>query len=276
VSVSHDETVTNDRYRGGLLSRGGQVQTLAGLFRLLLGTVVMALGVIVWTGITLVLLPSRVARIKACNYFGKTVCRSMVWLSGCAVTVRGREHLNASRPAIYAANHTSILDAFLGATIAPVGTVGIAKKEVVWYPFFGQLYLLSGHLRIDRGRTTRAKASLAKLGALVRSRGLSIFIWPEGTRSQDGRLLPLKKGLAHMAIQTGLPVVPIVVTGGHRAWEKRSLRLIPVPIEIDVLPPIDTSNWDIDHLDEHLEEVARRFRDALPADQRPQVKAEAA
>lgn len=245
------------------------MQTLIGTSRLLVGAVVMALGVVLWTGLILVLLPSRVSRIKACNYFGKSVCRSMVWLSGCTVTVRGLKHLDRSRPAIYAANHTSILDAFLGAYLAPVGTVGIAKKEVIWYPFFGQLYLLSGHLRIDRGRTNRAKASLARLGALVRSRGLSIFIWPEGTRSPDGRLLPLKKGLAHMAIQTGLPIVPLVITGGHRAWEKHSLRLVPVPIAIDVLPPIDTSGWDIDHIEQQIEEVAQRFREILPPDQQP-------
>lgn len=252
------------------------METLRTWFIFAVGLTAMALGVLLWTVITVVLLPSRIARIKACNWFGKTVCAAMVKLSGCPVTVTGTEHLNGRRPAIYVSNHTSIMDIFLASSLSPVGTVGVAKKEVVWYPFFGQLYLLSGHLRIDRGRSAQAKETLARMGDMVREKGLSIFLWPEGTRSRDGRLLPLKKGLVYLAVQTGLPVVPIVVAGAHRSWSKGSLKLERVPIQVTVRPPIDTSGWSPDTAEEHLEEVAAVFRDVLPADQQPSESARAA
>lgn len=241
---------------------------VVGWLRIAVGVLVMALGVAVWVLITVPLLPWRILRIKACNWFGKTVCRAMVMLSGSPVTVEGEEHLNGDRPAIYVSNHTSILDLFLCAWLSPVGTVGIAKKEVVWYPFFGWLYLLSGHLRIDRSNSERAIASMKSLGGLVRKHGLSVFIWPEGTRSRDGHLKPFKKGVAHLAMQTGLPVVPLVVSGIQNVWPARSFRVRVHPIHVRVLPAIDTSGWTEDTLDEVVQSLHDTFDAALPADQR--------
>ena len=237
--------------------------------RIAIGLVIMALGVAVFIVAALLLLPWRRLRIRLGNVFGKTICRTMVWLSGCPLTLRGTEHLDPSRPAIYVSNHTSVLDIFIGSWLAPWGTVGIAKKEIVWYPFFGQLYLLSGHLRLDRGKRDRAVASLGSLSDLVCRHGLSIFMWPEGTRSRDGRLLPLKKGIAHLALQTGLPIVPIVVAGAHRAWEKRTLRVRAVPIDVTVLPAMSTAHWTAEDIDKNLAELHARFAEALPEEQRP-------
>lgn len=248
---------------------GMTVQTLSSLLRLAVGLTAMAIGATLAAVAMLLCLPWRVARVRVGNYFGKTVCRLMVFLSGCPLTVCGREHLDRHRPAIYVSNHTSIMDIFIAAWLSPIGTVGVAKKEVVYYPFFGQLYLLSGHLRIDRDNSTSARASLAKLGETVRKRRLSIFLWPEGTRSRDGHLLPFRKGLVYLAAQTGLPVVPFVVKGAQRAWVKHSLLMRRVPIEIEVLPPIDTSEWSVEHTNEAIEQVHARFRDVLPDDQQP-------
>ncbi len=249
------------------------MQTLSTLLRMAVGLVVMAAGSAVAALAMLLLLPSRIGRVKVGNYFGKTVSRSMVWLSGCPTTVRGAAHLDAARPAIYVSNHTSIMDIFLASWLSPVGTVGVAKREVAYYPIFGQLYLLSGHLRIDRGDSAKAKSSLAELGRIVADNGLSIFLWPEGTRSRDGRLLPFKKGLVHLAIQTGLPIVPMVVRGAHRAWEKGSLRMARVPIEVVVLPAVDTRDWSLEHADAQLEQIHALFRAQLDAEQQPNAAA---
>lgn len=246
------------------------------LLKLAVGFVIMAVGGTVFLLICLVLLPFRVLRIKACNVFGKTVGRAIMWVSGCPLTWKGAEHLDASRPAIYISNHTSAMDVFMAMWLSPMGTVGIAKKEVVYYPFLGQLYLLSGHLRIDRSSPRKAVTSMKELAGYVRDNGLSIFIWPEGTRSKSGRLKrPFKKGVGHLALQTGLPIVPVVVKGAHRSWEKGNLKLAPVPIEIEVLPPVDTSGWNRRKLGEHLAEIEAMFVAALPEDQRPE-QAEAA
>ncbi|TNE84226.1 MAG: 1-acyl-sn-glycerol-3-phosphate acyltransferase [Deltaproteobacteria bacterium] len=244
--------------------------------KLFVGFIFMAVGGTFFLLVCLLLLPWRVARIKACNVFGKTVGRSIMWVSGCELTWKGTEHLDASRPAIYISNHTSAMDVFMAMWLSPMGTVGIAKKEVVYYPFLGQLYLLSGHLRIDRSSPRKAVTSMKELATYVRDSGLSIFIWPEGTRSRSGRLKrPFKKGVGHLALQTGLPIVPVVVKGAHRSWEKGKLKLRGVPIEIEVLPPVDTTDWNKRQLTERLAEIEQMFADALPEDQRPEV-AEAA
>ena len=228
------------------------------------GFAALAAGGVVQGSILLALLPSRPSRIRACNYFGKVMGRLFVRLSGAPLTIEGEKHLDRNRPAIYASNHTSIVDIFLAIWLSPVGTVGVAKKEVVLYPIFGQLYLLSGHLMIDRGRSSRAISSMRKLGKYVRKHKLSIFLWPEGTRSRSGRLLPFKKGVVHLAIQTGLPVVPIVVRGTHKSWSKGSLTVNPAPILVRVLPPVSTEHWTETNIEQALDELRARFIENLP------------
>jgi lysophosphatidate acyltransferase len=168
-------------------------------------------------------------------------------------------------------NHTSIVDLFITLRLMPGSTVGIVKKEVILYPFFGQMYLLTGHLRVDRGKRAAAVASMKKLSELVRKHKLSIIMSPEGTRSRDGRLLPFKKGLIHMALQTGLPVVPMVIHGAHQAWRSDSLAVRSSNIFIDVLPAVDTSHWSADDTDAAVEEIHAIFRANLPPEQRPLI-----
>lgn len=236
---------------------------------MVVGTVVMALAVAVQIAILLVLLPSRVLRARSCNYFGKVVGPLMMWLSRGPVTWSGTENLREDRPAIYISNHTSIVDIFLAIWLSPIGTVGVAKKQVIYYPFFGQMYWLSGHLRIDRGDSKGAVESLQELARITKENGLSIYIWPEGTRSRDGRLLPFKKGIVHLALQTGLPIVPVVIHNGHKVWEKNTLVIGKAPLHIDILPPVDTSDWSLDTIEEHLALLQARYTAVLSPDQQP-------
>lgn len=236
------------------------------------GLLVVALGALLQVAILLVLLPSRSARIRSCIVFERLIGNACTWLTGCRLTVTGREHLNPRRPAIYVVNHTSLIDLFIALKLLPYGTVGVAKKEVVRYPFFGQMYLLSGHLRLDRGRHEAAVRKMRALGEHVRQKKLSIAFSPEGTRSRDGRLLPFKKGLVHLALQTGLPVVPVVIKGAHLIWRKNSLAVAGGPVHVEVHPAVDTSHWSLDQIDCALEEIHAVFRRSLPPDQQPAVR----
>jgi 1-acyl-sn-glycerol-3-phosphate acyltransferase len=242
---------------------------LSSIAKLALGGAVLGVSGVVQGSVLLALLPSRNARIRACNHYGHVIGRFYMHLAGCPLSIEGREHLDPNRPAIYVSNHSSVLDIFLAIWLSPVGTVGIAKKEVARIPVFGQLYALSGHLLIDRGDSEKAVARLRQLATYVRENRLSIFLWPEGTRSRSGRLLPLKKGVAHLAIQTGLPVVPIVVEGAHLCWTKETLTVRPHPVGVRVLPPVDTSAWTLDNVDEALTSLHRLFADHLPDHQKP-------
>jgi lysophosphatidate acyltransferase len=242
---------------------------LPSLLRVAVGSTLMAISVVFYLVVVLVLLPSRNLRIRAGNVWARLMGRTLFALSSSPLTIVGAEHLRADRPAIYVANHTSALDALLAMFLSPVGTVGVAKREIAYIPFFGQLYLLSGHVLIDRGHNPQAVATMTAAAALVRRHRLSLFMWPEGTRARDGRLQPLKKGLVHLARETGLPVVPIVVSGAHLVWRKNELRVDPHPVRVEVLAPLSTAHWGEIDLEQALEEVHRAFREHLPPDQRP-------
>lgn len=248
------------------------MNTLSSAFRVAVGLVYMAVAVAVFFTLCLLLLPWRRARIRVCNVFGHVTGPVILWLAGARVKGADRERMRAAFPAIYVSNHTSALDIFLGIWLAPVGTVGVAKKEVIWYPFFGQLYLLSGHLRLDRQNRSSAVEAMRRTAEDVRKYNLGIWMWPEGTRSRDGRLLPFKKGFAHLALATGLPIVPVVVTGAHRGWRKGSLALHKTDVTVRVLDTISTTNWSAESIDRHIEEVHQVFERALPADQLPALK----
>lgn len=246
------------------------------LLRLTVGLVYMAIAVAVFMLVCLLVAPWRGLRIRACNVFGHITGRFCLWLASAELKdPRGcKARAEQFYPAIYVSNHTSALDIFIGVWLGPLGVVGVAKKEVVWYPFFGQLYAISGHLLIDRNDRSNAVAALGSLAGLIAKHSLSVWMWPEGTRSKDGRLRPFKKGFAHLALATRLPIVPVVVTGAHRAWRKGSIILEPTSIGIQVLDPIPTTDWSVETLDVHIADVHRRFADALPEDQRPAADAQ--
>lgn len=236
--------------------------------RIIVGVVFNALVLVLFIPPMLICLPSRRIRIRLGNAAGHIIGRTLLFLSGAEVDPMAPIEAGRHRPAIYISNHTSILDIFLGIWVAPYGCVGVAKKQVVWYPFFGLLYLLAGHLRLDRSNHERALEALADLTVLVKRYNLSVWLWPEGTRSRDGRLRGFKKGFAHMAIATGLPVVPIVVAGAHRSWRHGSWKIHPTQVKITVLPPIPTTDWTLDNLDEKVAMVRSQIEQALPPEQR--------
>ncbi len=247
---------------------------LGAAIRIVVGLSVLGFAATLQTMILLLLLPSRIARIRSCVVFERLVGYPCAWLSGCYLTVSGKEHLDGRRPAIYVLNHTSAADLFIALRLMPGSAVGIVKKEIVRYPFFGQMYLLTGHLRVDRSNRDAAVVSMQALGKLVRRHKLSIIMAPEGTRSRDSRLLPIKKGLVHLALQTGLPVVPIVVQGAHKAWRSDSLAVLGAQVRVDVLPAVSTSHWTEETTDEAAKEIHAIFSRALPPDQKPLATAE--
>lgn len=228
------------------------------------GALGLTLSFVLFIGVLLMLLPSRVARAKTCNLYGHIFGHFFFWVCGNRLTVKGAENLNGERPAIYISNHNSAIDIFLFMWKVPTGTCSVAKKEILLYPLFGQIYLLSGHPIIDRGNSKKAVASMNRFAAFMKAHRLSTIIWPEGTRSRNGHMKPFKKGFAHMALQTGLPVVPCVVTGTHESWQADGYRIRGTEVTLNVLPAIDTSSWKLETLDEHIASVQAVFDAHLP------------
>ncbi|MFO0728112.1 MAG: lysophospholipid acyltransferase family protein [Myxococcota bacterium] len=254
----------------------GPLNALSNAIRLSLG--------LIWVGLAsggflialIACLPSRATRIKIGNIYGTVAGRGASWLTGSRYEIRGEQHADRHRPSLYLCNHASILDTFVGIWMSRVGTCGVAKKEIIYYPFFGQFFWLSGHLTLDRSNNKTAVRALERLVGFVARHKLSVYIWPEGTRSRDGRLLPFKRGAFHLALATKLPIVPIVLTGTQRAWPHRSLRLFRTTVRVQFLPPISTAHWTKETLDEHIEEIRQVYLKHLPEDQRPLELAAAA
>ncbi|XP_028760301.1 1-acyl-sn-glycerol-3-phosphate acyltransferase isoform X1 [Neltuma alba] len=235
--------------------------------RIVICFVSMMVTTFIWALIMLVLIPWPYERIRQGNIYGHVTGRMLMWILGNPIKIEGSEYAN--KRAIYISNHASPIDIFLIMWLTPTGTVGIAKKEIIWYPLFGQLYVLANHLRIDRSNPTVAIESLKEAARAVVRNNLSLIIFPEGTRSKNGRLLPFKKGFIHLAIQSRLPIVPMVLTGTHRAWRKGSLHVRPAPLTVKYLPPISTENWTVDKIDDYVEMVRNLYAEHLPENQRP-------
>ena len=226
---------------------------------------------VVWLGfwsllcmcLMILALPFRTLRVRLGNFCGKMIGPVVSWLVGAKITNPDSDKLNSSRPAIFVTNHASALDVFIGMALCPYGGCGVGKKEILKIPFFCLAYWLAGHLLIDRGNNAKAVASMKKLSDFVKAKGLSIWIWPEGTRSLDGKLIPFKKGFVHLALATGLPVVPVIVHGAHKVWPAKTMQFYPGEVRVEVLDPIKTDNWTKETIDEHVEEVKDLMAKAL-------------
>ncbi|KAI6690552.1 hypothetical protein NL676_027380 [Syzygium grande] len=253
----------------GYVDDDGWFSELISWIRIVTCFLLMMVTTFIWALIMVILIPWPYERIRQGNIYGHVTGRLLMWILGNRIKFEGLEY--ADEKAVYICNHASPIDIFLIMWLTPTGTVGVAKKEIIWYPLFGQLYVLANHLRIDRSNPTSAIESMREAARAVVKNNLSLIIFPEGTRSKDGRLLPFKKGFVHLALQSRRPIVPIVLTGTHLAWRKGSLHVRPAPLTVKFLPPIKTDEWTADHIDEYVEMVHDMYVKHLPESQRPRA-----
>ncbi|ROQ28733.1 1-acylglycerol-3-phosphate O-acyltransferase [Gallaecimonas pentaromativorans] len=130
---------------------------------------------------------------------------------GIKIKVEGSEHLPKGN-AVFIGNHQSTWDLFTASKAVRPGTVTVGKKSLVWIPFFGPLYWLTGNILIDRKNSSKAKGTIDQTAKRIREEHLSVWLFPEGTRSYGRGLLPFKTGAFHTAIAAGVPIVPIAVS----------------------------------------------------------------
>ena len=166
--------------------------------------------------------------------------------------------------AIYIANHQNNYDMVTAANIVLPPTVTVGKKSLVWIPFFGQLYWLTGNLLIDRNNRAKAHGTIAEVVNTFQKRKISFWMFPEGTRSRGRGLLPFKTGAFHAAIASGVPIIPVCVSDTSNKiklnrWNKGL-------VIVEMLDPIDTSAWGKDQvrdLAKHCREVMKAKIDEL-------------
>src|SRR5260221_655981 len=183
------------------------------------------------------------------------------------VRIKGRERIPAGA-CLFVANHTSSADAPAVVGAIPRRVAILLKESLFKWPIAGQAFTLAGFIPVKRNETESAIASVEKATQSMRA-GQSFLIYPEGTRSPDGRLQTFKKGAAVMAIKAKVPIVPVACSGAHRVMRKRSLRIYPGEILVEFLEPIDASKYSFEERDALNDRVHDAMAAGLPPDQRP-------
>src|SRR6266403_1222060 len=199
------------------------------------------------------------AGVKGVMFFVRAV--------GVKVRVKGLERIPPG-VCLFTANHTSSADAPAVVGAIPRRIAILLKESLFKWPIVGQAFRSAHFIPVNRSARDSAIASVEKATEALKA-GQSFLIYPEGTRSPDGRLQEFKKGAVVMAIKAGVPIVPIACSGAHRVMQKRSLEIHPGEVLVEFLPPIDASRYSF----EDREELNARVHDALaaglPPDQRP-------
>jgi HAD superfamily hydrolase (TIGR01490 family) len=178
-------------------------------------------------------------------------------LAGVRLDVHGAEHL-ATRPAVFLFNHQSQLDVLILAKLLRGGFTGVAKKELANSPGFGLMFRLADVAFVDRQDNAQARKALEPAVQKLRD-GISLVIAPEGTRSATPALGPFKKGAFHVAMQAGVPIVPIVIRNSGELMWRGATTIHAGTVQIAVLPPVATDGWDVADLDEHVREVRGQY-----------------
>ena len=194
-------------------------------------------------------------------------------LIGLDLNVKGEEHLWSHRPAVFVFNHQSKADVVIAARLLRRDLAGIGKKEIKKMPIIGKVLEWGGVVYIDRENAAGAIEAMTPLVDAMRNDDKSVVLAPEGTRTVSPRLAAFKKGAFHLAMQAGVPMVPIVIRNAGDVAPKGDFVFRAASVDVEVLPPVDTSEWNKATIDDHVREVRNMFLKALG---QPEVKPPAA
>ncbi len=203
-----------------------------------------------------------------CSFFSRTGnsvhlvarfwAKTILWVSGIRVTVIGIDRISGLASCIFMSNHQSNFDIPVLLSNLPKQFRWLAKAELFKIPIFGRGMKGAGYISIDRSDRVSAFKSLARAAETIHN-GTSVMIFPEGTRSKDGRLLPYKKGGFVMAVDAQVPIVPIVIEGTYEIMPKGRLLIRPRPVTVTICEKINTCGFSR----KTKEKVMDRVRQAM-------------
>jgi 1-acyl-sn-glycerol-3-phosphate acyltransferase len=183
-------------------------------------------------------------------------------LAGIRYRVIGREHVPADGAVVFCSNHESNVDPPLLFQALHRQLHILYKAELHRFPIMGMVFDVGGFVPVDRADREKALASIG-LGAESLRAGNSFLIFPEGTRSRTGELLPFKKGGFIMAIRAQVPVVPVAISGGRSAMRKGSPIVRPVHVTVRIGRPVPTAGLDVSDRDELIDRVRQEVQNLL-------------
>ncbi|MFN0719498.1 1-acylglycerol-3-phosphate O-acyltransferase [Vibrio cyclitrophicus] len=188
---------------------------------------------------------------------------------GVKLVQRGLDNAPTSEKSVYISNHQSILDFVTDPGMLRPRTVSLGKRDLLYVPFFGLLYWITGNILINREDKSKARDTIKQVAEAIHHRDLSVWVYPEGTRSKGRGLLPFKTGAFRMAIEAGVPITPMCTSTTHN---KIDLNRVNNGIVItEMLEPIDVSGYKLSD----ARELANRCH-ALMAEKIAELDAEVA
>ena len=185
-------------------------------------------------------------------------CRLIACSIFAHIRVHGVEHVRAGQPYVYMANHASLIDTPALFAYLPYPFRIMAKRELFFVPFMGWHLWTAGHFPIDRRDRRTTVRSLRRVIEGVRD-GKSLAVFPEGTRTRDGRLQEFKPGPFKIALRAGVPIVPVTIRGTFTLLPSTTLAPRPGRVEVILGEPIETRDYD----EKHLPELIERTKDVI-------------
>jgi 1-acyl-sn-glycerol-3-phosphate acyltransferase len=185
-------------------------------------------------------------------------CRLVAWSIFSRIKVYGVENVSADQNYVYMANHSSLIDTPALFAYLPHQFRIMAKKELFWVPFMGWHLWSAGNFSIDRSDPRKTAKSLRRVIDGVRA-GKSLAVFPEGTRTPDGRLQEFKHGAFKIAVRAGVPIVPVSIRGTFKLLPKTTLAPRPGKVDVIIGKPIETQGYS----DKNLSELIARTREAI-------------
>ncbi|MFZ2224311.1 MAG: lysophospholipid acyltransferase family protein [Candidatus Deferrimicrobium sp.] len=220
-----------------------------GLVTLVIGLPAIALGMLV---------PGQTRKGKIFRWVTKSYSMILLPVFGVTVETRGLSRVCRDNAYVFMSNHASHVDSLALAVSIPHPLHWVFKKELSKIPVFGWVLLSLGQIMVDRRSAAQSRTALSSAVAALAGNN-SVLIYVEGTRSKDGKLQPLKKGGFHIALQSGLPIVPVRISGSHDIVPSGSLRVRPGRVVVELFDPIPTEG----KTEADVQELMTRVRGAL-------------
>ena len=219
------------------------------LVTIILGSVVIILAFFSKSGNT----PHLVAR-----FWGNFI----LFVSGIKVKVKGVAKVDPTKSYVFMANHQGNFDIPVLLGRLPFQFRWLAKAELFRIPIFGSAMRGCGYISIDRSNQSSAFDSIARAAETIRN-GANVMIFPEGTRSLDGKIRPFKKGGFVLTIDAGVSIIPIIIYGTYPIMPKNRLLIRPGPVSLEILEPVETSGYTRENKDVLMEKIRNNICDSF-------------